>query len=109
MRRCAARAGIDPGICKTLRQVDEAKAELAALPDTPALRRADKRLLARTRTADDDAEAAKLDAKMTDLLGRFRNGYVIEDEEFAGESLVMLFAWALTREEQSPRPAAGEG
>jgi hypothetical protein len=92
IRKALLLAGADPGTCRALRLADEAAGELAAFPDTPALRRADKRLLAAAATENSRPEADAFDAKITDLVGRYRDG---DTPDFATESMASVFAWSL--------------
>jgi hypothetical protein len=57
IRAWLAEAGIDPARCRTLRTGDEAAATLAAIPDTPELRRLDAEILAQDPEPDDDEPA----------------------------------------------------
>lgn len=93
IREALLLTGVDPQICRALRLAQEAQAELAAIPDTPALRRADKRLLGGTAGEGSNPAADAFDAKMSNLVGRYRAGLGTPD--FSTESMACVFAWSL--------------
>jgi hypothetical protein len=90
IREALLRAGADSATCRALRLADEAQAELAAIPDTPALRRADRRLLG---ASSDGRTAEAFDAKIADLVRRYRDG--LDTPDFATGSMACLFAWSV--------------
>ncbi len=82
-------AGIDPARAVMLLVADEAAAELAAIPDTLELERAD----AAATAADGDRDGdSRFLAKMHDLVRRYREG---DECDPARASLAELHAWCL--------------
>ena len=63
MRDCLVHAGIDPARAVMLRVAEEANAELAAIPDTPELERADAAMAAGAANSDPDGDS-RFQAKM---------------------------------------------
>lgn len=94
IREALLRAGGDATTCRALRMAEEAAAELAAIPDTPALRRADRRLLAGDADETSIAAIDAFDAKMSDLVSRYRSGR-FDTPDFASESMATVFAWSV--------------
>jgi hypothetical protein len=65
--------GIDPAVALCLRRSDDAASELAAIPDTAALKAADKALL-RLDNCNCDEAAAQYHAKIERLAECYRDG-----------------------------------
>jgi hypothetical protein len=80
---------------------EEAAAELAAIPDTPALRRADNRLRAGDLDETSVAAADAFDAKMSNLVSRYRNGR-LDTPDFASDSMATVFAWSIAMLSDNP-------
>jgi hypothetical protein len=118
-------AGIDPELTDVPRRLRAAEAELAAIPDSPALRRADQAYLARADTGWIDREWNRRHRyrpppapeesgadEIRRLIGRYRER---EDPPVLAEaSPVDLFAWCLSRRGDAeiarflgPEPPAG--
>jgi hypothetical protein len=91
VRNCLVHAGIDPARAVMLLVADEAEAELAAIPDTPELERADAAVAAGAADSDPDA-VSRFRTKMHDLVRRYREGDEIDP---ARASLAELHAWCL--------------
>ncbi|GEM_PF-5116586 len=89
VRGAVLAAGGDPDASPALRRAAACAAALAALPDTAALRRADRRFLAARDRADAGAEFAE---RLGALARRLR-GKPMPD--LANASLAALFAWSL--------------
>lgn len=106
IREALSRAGADPAACRALRMAEAAAAELAAIPDTPALRRADKRLLAGDAGETSVAAAEAFDAKMADLVSRYRSGR-LDTPDFASESMANVLAWSIAALSDDPRRRGG--
>lgn len=117
VREALLRAGADPAAATALRRAEAAAAELAAIPDTPRLRRADNALLARTAPrgpnpngpspngtdhAATDPAAEAFDAKIGDLVDGYRDA---EMPDLASASMAMLFAWSIAMLSAHPHPA----
>jgi hypothetical protein len=103
--------GVDPESTDVMRRLRAAEAKLAAIPDTPALRRADKKYLAREDTGWIDAEFRRgrryrpppveektWEGEVERLIGRYREDPRID---FATTSPMCLFAWCLSRLDDS--------
>ncbi|HEV8030769.1 MAG TPA: hypothetical protein VGP42_07105 [Stellaceae bacterium] len=99
--------GVEPETTCVMKYLREAEAELAAIPDTPELRRADEDYLARTDTCWIDQEWERkrryrpppreektLGSDVERLLGRYRTDCEID---FATASPMELLAWGLSR------------
>lgn len=91
-----ARAGVDPASAAALRHRDEAAARLAALGNTPELRRADAEV-----AVSDNGAADGFAVKIADMAKRYSEGY---RPDVANASLAELFAWCLTQ--PAPEPAS---
>jgi len=101
VRDCLMHAGIDPARAVMLLVADEAAAELAAIPDTPELERADAAVTAGAADSDPDA-VSRFQANMHDLVRRYREG---DEFDPARASLAELHAWCLTAASgQEPNP-----
>jgi hypothetical protein len=100
--------GIDPERTCVMRHLREAEATLAAIPDTPELRRADQEYLARADTGWVDAEWERgrhyrppaheeksAETEIERLMGRYRSDR--RDVDLAKASVFDLFAWCLSR------------
>ncbi len=101
VRDCLMQAGIDPARAVMLRVADEAAGELAAIPDTPELERADAAIAAGAGHRGPDGDS-RFQAKMDDLVRHYREGGEIDP---ARASLAELHAWclaALTGPEPNP-------
>ena len=94
--------GLDPALAVSLRHGEEAAAELAAIPDTEALRAADEAL--KHSDLDDDGEAcstysasrrAEHNAKMERMVAMYREGL---QPNFANDSVVQLWAYCIAME-----------
>jgi hypothetical protein len=94
VRDCLRRSGADPASVWALRLAGEARAELAALRDTARRRAADDELLGRLHDGQYGAAAEAFDAKLADLVSRYR-GAATPDP--ARASLLEWFAWSLAR------------
>ncbi len=90
IRDALARAGVNPAHAARLGLADEAAAELAALPDMLASRRA-----ASGRASDPDP----FEARILALVRGFADGH---PPDFAGASFAELFAWSLARSSSAP-------
>jgi hypothetical protein len=99
---------IDPESTCVMDRLREAEAELAAIPDTPALRQADEEYLARmdTRWVDEEWERGRryrpppraektFKGEVERLIGRYRTD--VPEIDFAKKSPVELLAWCLSR------------
>ena len=100
--------GVDPESTCVPGRLREAEAELAAIRDTPALRRADEEYLARADTGWVDEEwqrgrryrpppreAKTVASEVQRLIGRYRTD--IPDKDLAKASPIELLAWCLSR------------
>jgi hypothetical protein len=65
--------GIDPALAETLRRSDAAVAELAAIPDTRELERADEAIL-RTECSNSDNRAHHVREKIARMAELYRSG-----------------------------------
>ena len=100
--------GIDPERTCVARSLREAEAKLAAIPDTPELRKTDAAYLARTdsRWIDEEWERGRryrpppreektFAGEVERLIGRYRTD--CRDIDLATRSQIELFAWCLSR------------
>src|SRR5271155_661326 len=89
--------GVDPALAETLRRGDAAAAELAAIPDTPELERADEAILRTERSNSDDRvhHAREEIARMAELN---RSGQHRVD--FANARPVQLLAFCVEIEDR---------
>jgi hypothetical protein len=101
IRAALVLAGADATTCRALRMAEAAAAELAAIPDTPSLRRTDNRLLAADTGETSGAEADAFDAKMSDLVSRYRNGR-LDPPDFASDSMANVLAWSIAMLSANP-------
>jgi hypothetical protein len=110
---------IEPESTCLIRRLREAEAELAAIPDTPALRRADEEYLARVDTGwvDEEWERGRRyrpppceettpASEVQRLIGRYRTD--ITDKDLAKASPIELLAWCLSRHGATIEEAAGD-
>jgi hypothetical protein len=86
--------GFDPALAETLRLGDEAAAELAAIPDTPELERADEIL--RTLCSDSGDAAQHLIKQLRRMAELYRSGQHRID--FANASPAELLAFCIANE-----------
>jgi hypothetical protein len=87
--------GIDPALAETLRRGEEAAAELAAIPDTPELERADDAIF-RTKCSNSGDEASQVPEKLARMVELYRSGQHRID--FADASPVQLLAFCIASE-----------
>jgi hypothetical protein len=87
--------GIDLALAESLRRGDEAAAELAAIPDTPELERADKAIL-RTKCSNSGDGAHRVIGKIARMAELYRSGQHRID--FANASLCELLAFCVASE-----------
>jgi hypothetical protein len=64
---------VDPSLAETFRRGEEKAAELAAIPDTPELERADEAIL-RTEFSNSDGEAQSSRDKLARMVERYCSG-----------------------------------
>ena len=92
--------GIDPALAVSLQRGDEAAAELAAIPDSEALKRADDEMarieIARTGAAEQTREASECRSKWTQMAARFHDG---SQPDFAHASPAQLLAYCIAVEQ----------
>jgi hypothetical protein len=81
--------GVDPALAESLRLGDEAAAELAAIPDTPELERADEAIL-RAKCSNCDDGAHHVREKIARMAELYRSGQHRID--FADASELLAFA-----------------
>jgi hypothetical protein len=105
IREALLLTGVDLQTCRALGLAQEAQAELAAIPDTPALRRADKRLLGGSAGDRSNPAADAFEAKVSDLVHRYRAGLGTPD--FPTESMACVFAWSLAMLQAHAAPRTG--
>ena len=89
--------GVDPARCAMLRRGEEAAATLAAIPDTPELRRFDEELLAQDPLRGDDEPPPVFERDMANLhrmAQRFADG---AEPDFAECSLMEAYAFCVAR------------
>jgi hypothetical protein len=95
--------GLDPALAVSLRVGEEAAAKLAAIPDTEALRTADKALT--HSDLDDDGAAcstysasrrAEDNAKIERMIAMYREGV---QPNFANDSVMQLYAYCIAMAE----------
>jgi hypothetical protein len=100
--------GVDPETTCVVLRLREAEAQLAAIPDTPALKEADEAYLARldTRWVDEEwkrgrhyrpppREEKTFAGEVERLMGRYRTD--IQNEDLTKASVMELYAWCLSR------------
>ena len=110
--------GVDPESTCLMRCLGEAEAALAAIPDTPALRRADEAYLARVDTSwiDEEWERGRryrpppreektLASEVQRLIGRYRTDC---DIDVVKASPMELLAWCLSRHGATIEEAADD-
>jgi hypothetical protein len=110
--------GVDPESTCVMRRLRQAEAELAAIPDTQELQRADAEYLARTDMRWIDAqwernrryrppprEEKTFESEVERLIGRYRTDCQID---FAKASPFDLFAWCLSRHGATDDEAAAD-
>jgi len=110
---------IDPESTCLMDRLREAEAALAAIPDTPELRRADEEYLARADTGWVDAEWRRgrryrppsreektFAGEVQRLIGRYRTD--VTEEDLANASPIDLFAWCLSRHGATIEEAAAD-
>jgi hypothetical protein len=94
---------IDPQLAQTLRRGEAAAAELAAIPDTPELERADEAILrAKCSNSDSGAHVRKEIARMAEL---YRSGQHRID--FANASPAELLAFCIASEIEDRNKLSG--
>jgi hypothetical protein len=94
IRSALARAGVDAAGATRLCLADEAAAALAALPETPELRRAD----ADDAAAADAHDRARTDAFKPKILALTRGLAGAPPPDLANASFAVLFAWSLAQQ-----------
>ena len=87
--------GLDPALAVSLRVGEEAAAELAAIPDTEALRTADEALTHSDLDQDDYDEAHSTVAKLERMAAMYREGL---QPNFASVSVMQLWAYCIAME-----------
>jgi hypothetical protein len=87
--------GTDPALAETLRRGEEAAAELAAIPDTPELERADEAIL-RAKCSNSDDGAHHVREKIARMAELYRSGQHRID--FAEASPFELLAFCIASE-----------
>jgi hypothetical protein len=95
IRDALARAGVDAAGATRLCLADQAAAFLAALPDTPQLRRANGNAAAAAAVADGDRALG--DAFAPKILAMIRGFASQPPPDFANASFAELFAWSLAQ------------
>ena len=111
--------GVDPEPTCVVRRLRAAEAELAAIPDTPALKEADEAYLARldTRWVDEEwkrgrhyrpppREEKTFEQEIERLMGRYRTD--IQTEDLTKASVMELYAWCLSRHGATIAEAAAD-
>ena len=92
--------GIDPALAVSLQRGDEAAAELAAIPDSEALERADDEMarieIARSGAAEQTREASEYRSQMMQKAARFHDG---SQPDFANASPFTLFVYCIAVEQ----------
>jgi hypothetical protein len=86
--------GVDPALAETLRRGDAAAAELAAIPDTRELERADEAIL-RTECSNSDEGAHRVREKIARMAELYRSGQRLD---LANASTVELLAFCVAGE-----------
>jgi hypothetical protein len=86
---------VAPALAETLRRGDAAAAELAAIPDTPELQRADEAIL-RTKANNTNGGAHHAREKMARMAEQFRSGQHRVD--FTNASPAELLAFCVASE-----------
>jgi hypothetical protein len=94
VRDALARAGIDKALATQLAVADEAAAALAAIPDTPELRRADDGEDTPLINPEDRDRAAAFIPKIMAMAKGFAEGV---PPDFANASFAELLAWSLAQ------------
>jgi hypothetical protein len=92
--------GLDPALAISLQRGDDAAAELAAIPDSKGLRRADNEIsrleIARTGAGDRTRKASERQSQMMQKAARFHDG---SQPDFANASPATLFAYCIAVEQ----------
>jgi hypothetical protein len=96
--------GVDPALAESLRLGDEAAAELAAIPDTPELKRADEAILRANRSNSDDG-AHHVREKLARMAELYRSGQHRID--FANASAFELLAFCVAGEIEDRNKMSG--
>ena len=96
--------GVDPALAETLRRGDEAAAELAAIPDTPELERADEAIF-RTKGSNSGDGARQLKEKITRMAELYRSGQHRID--FTNASPCELLAFCVANEIEDRNQMSG--
>jgi len=86
--------GLDPSLAVMLRDGEESAAELAAIPDSDALRTADE-AITRTHRENNSEVFASFEAEMERRAERYLDG---SQPDFAKASVIELFAFCVARE-----------
>jgi hypothetical protein len=86
--------GLDPELAVSLRTREEAAAELAAIPDSDALRTADE-AITRTRRVDNSDTGASFEAEIERMAERYLDG---SQPDFANASVGELLAFCVAIE-----------
>jgi hypothetical protein len=86
--------GLDPALAISLRAGEEAAAELAAIPDSDALRTADEAII-RTHRENDSEAGPSFEAEIERLAEHYLDG---SQPDFAKASVVELFAFCVAIE-----------
>jgi hypothetical protein len=87
--------GLDPTHAETLQRGEAAAAELAAIPDTPELQRADEAIL-RTKCSNSGDGAHRVEGKIARMAELYRSGQHRID--FANASPCELLAFCVASE-----------
>jgi hypothetical protein len=88
---------IDPALAVTLRRGEEAAAELAAIPDTPDLKAADKAILRPEYTSGNDG-ARRVGARIARMAEQYRSGQHRLDIATASPAELLAFCVAVEME-----------
>jgi hypothetical protein len=86
--------GLDPAVAVMLRVGDEAAAELAAIPDSDALRTADE-AITHTHQGDNSEGVARVEATIEQMAEQYLDG---SQPDFANTSVAELFAFCVAIE-----------
>jgi hypothetical protein len=87
--------GVDLALVEGLRRGDEEAAELAAIPDTPELQRADEAIL-RTKCSNSGDGAHRFRGKIARMAERYRSGQ--DRIDFANANPYQLLAFCVANE-----------
>jgi hypothetical protein len=96
--------GVDPTLAETLRRGEEAAAELAAIPDTPELERADE-AIRRAKCSNSDDGAHHLREEIARMAELYRSGQHRID--FANASPAELLAFCIASEIEDRNKLSG--